>query len=403
MTTRKGGAPQRGVFGEPRDSTRSVAKAVEKGGAITLRRWIAYLNCWWRRRTTPITSKCRSRRARWYLPWTTSATRWKQSVVCKRRRSVVGSLSNQKPLTRYRACLGCQGLGRIEKPFPLCRACRDCQGLGCCHCRWSVEFGASPRTVASPTAPLASASPTCRRRCCDDRLATHPRRPAEGTGFATRRRTPANPPTDHRKIHHDRHDHIPPPRRLRRRARAHRRPRLRRRVLRSVGGRRAAGPTACHAPARARRVVVHWPSGSAKGFDPHLADSRGRDPRVPRGGRGGGAVTSENDSRKPAPLSPGPAAGPVAMPRRQRAARMVGSAGARAPRPSRPSASTGARRAEPGPVSRVPSAGGRGEERCMRRGSRRSSPSSSRSRSARDACTGPERTPRSRPGSTLRS
>lgn len=28
--------PQRGKFGEPRDSTASVAKAVEKGGAITM-------------------------------------------------------------------------------------------------------------------------------------------------------------------------------------------------------------------------------------------------------------------------------------------------------------------------------------------------------------------------------
>lgn len=28
--------PQRGAFGEPRDSTKSVAKAVEKGGEITL-------------------------------------------------------------------------------------------------------------------------------------------------------------------------------------------------------------------------------------------------------------------------------------------------------------------------------------------------------------------------------
>jgi hypothetical protein len=28
--------PQRGAFGEPRDSTKSVDKAVEKGGAITM-------------------------------------------------------------------------------------------------------------------------------------------------------------------------------------------------------------------------------------------------------------------------------------------------------------------------------------------------------------------------------
>lgn len=28
--------PQRGAFGEPRDSTKSIAKAVEKGGAITM-------------------------------------------------------------------------------------------------------------------------------------------------------------------------------------------------------------------------------------------------------------------------------------------------------------------------------------------------------------------------------
>ena len=34
MTTRR--SPQRGVFGQPRDSTASIAKAVEKGGAITL-------------------------------------------------------------------------------------------------------------------------------------------------------------------------------------------------------------------------------------------------------------------------------------------------------------------------------------------------------------------------------